>query len=89
MLHANVVVTFATLIRQVWGYDDPNIIDMVRTTIYRLRRKLKDDPTQPHLLQSVAGIGLRLTDQSPPPKDGQSLQRFVTVGTGERRPVTV
>jgi DNA-binding response OmpR family regulator len=62
MAHAGRVVPFATLIRQVWGYDDPSATDVVRTTVYRLRRKLKDDPAQPHLLQSVPGVGFRLAD---------------------------
>jgi DNA-binding response OmpR family regulator len=64
MTHAGTVVPFATLIRQVWGYDDPSATDVVRTSVYRLRRKLKDDPTQPHLLQSVPGVGFLLTGPS-------------------------
>ena len=60
MSHAGQVVTFAVLIRQVWGYDDPSVTDVVRTTVYRLRRKLNDDPTEPHLLRSVPGIGFQL-----------------------------
>jgi two-component system OmpR family response regulator len=57
------VVTFAALIRQVWGYDDPSVpsvTDVVRTTVYRLRRKLKDDPAEPHLLHSIPSVGFRL-----------------------------
>ncbi len=69
MEHAGVVVTFATLIRQVWGYHDPSVTDMVRTTVYRLRRKLNDDPAQPHLLHSIAGVGFRLVDRPPPAAD--------------------
>jgi DNA-binding response OmpR family regulator len=63
MRHAGSVVSFATLIRQVWGYDDPSVTDVVRTTVYRLRRKLQDDPAAPHLLRSVPGIGFLLSDQ--------------------------
>ena len=68
MTHAGQVVTFATLIRQVWGYDDPSATDVVRTTVYRLRRKLKDDPAAPQLLRSIPGVGFLLTSppQSPP-----------------------
>jgi DNA-binding response OmpR family regulator len=71
MTHAGRVVTFATLIREVWGYDDPSVTDMVRTTVYRLRRKLKDDPAAPHLLRSVPGVGFLLADrpESPPGTD--------------------
>ncbi len=63
MTHAGTVVPFATLIRQVWGYDDPSATDVVRTSVYRLRRKLGDDPAEPHLLQSVPGVGFVLNDQ--------------------------
>lgn len=64
MAHAGTVVTFATLIRQVWGYNDPSVTDVVRSTVYRLRRKLLDDPAEPHLLRSVPGIGFLLSDQA-------------------------
>jgi DNA-binding response OmpR family regulator len=68
--HPGTVVTFATLLRQVWGYDDPAVTDVVRSTVYRLRRKLADDPAEPHVLQSVPGIGFRLSAQPPaPPRD--------------------
>ena len=67
MRHAGTVVTFATLIRQVWGYDDPSATDVVRSTVYRLRRKLGDDPTRPHLLQSVPAVGFLLGDRPAPP----------------------
>ena len=70
MGHAGTVVPFATLIRQVWGYDDPSVTDVVRSTVYRLRRKLADDPAEPHLLRSVPGIGFRLGDQAASPPRG-------------------
>jgi DNA-binding response OmpR family regulator len=72
MLHAGSVVTFATLIRQVWGYNDPSVTDVVRTTVYRLRRKLGDDPAEPHLLRSIPGVGFLLlgTPRQPSNNDG-------------------
>ena len=70
MGHAGTVVTFATLIRQVWGYDDPSVTDVVRSSVYRLRRKLADDPAEPRLLQSVPGIGFRLGDPASTPPRG-------------------
>ncbi len=70
MAHAGSVVTFALLIRQVWGYDDPSVTDVVRTTVYRLRRKLGDDPATPRLLHSIPGVGFLLTDQPRSPARG-------------------
>jgi DNA-binding response OmpR family regulator len=66
MRHAGTVVTFADLIHRVWGYDDPSVTDVVRTTVYRLRRKLGEDPSAPGLLRSVPGIGFLLVDPTPP-----------------------
>lgn len=66
MAHAGSVVSFAVLIRRVWGYDDPSVTDVVRTTVYRLRRKLGEDPTAPRLLHSIPGVGFLLTDQPRP-----------------------
>jgi DNA-binding response OmpR family regulator len=51
----------------VWGYDDPSVTDMVRTTVYRLRRKLKEDPAEPHLLRSIPGVGFMLSSPPEPP----------------------
>lgn len=66
MTHTGSVVTFAVLIRQVWGYDDPSVTDVVRTTVYRLRRKLGDEPAEPHLVRSIPGVGFLLADPSAP-----------------------
>jgi DNA-binding response OmpR family regulator len=63
MSHAGRVVPFATLLHQVWGYDDPSVTDVVRTTVYRLRRKLHDDPAEPQLLTSIPGVGFLLTGE--------------------------
>jgi DNA-binding response OmpR family regulator len=71
MSHAGTVVPFVTLIRQVWGYDDPTATDVVRTSVYRLRRKLGDDPAEPHLLQSVPSVGFLLSDVPSPPAPGE------------------
>jgi DNA-binding response OmpR family regulator len=70
MRHAGSVAPFATLIRQVWGYDDPSITDVVRTTVYRLRRRLQVEPAEPHLLRSVPGIGFLLIAEPDAPAAG-------------------
>jgi DNA-binding response OmpR family regulator len=60
MLHAGSVVPTAALLKQVWGYPDPGGTDVVRVTVYRLRRKLEDDPAQPTLLHTIPGVGVLL-----------------------------
>ena len=60
MAHTGELVTFAALLREVWGYEDTSITDVVRTAVYRLRQKLRDDPTDPHLLHTIPGLGFVL-----------------------------
>ncbi len=60
MRHAGTVVPTADMLRHVWGYDDPAGSDVVRVTVFRLRRKLEDDPADPKLIQTVPGVGVLL-----------------------------
>ena len=41
MSNAGTVVSTGTLLKQVWGYNDPGGTDVVRVTVHRLRRKLE------------------------------------------------
>ena len=55
------VVTYATLLRQVWrrrSYGAPT--KLVRAYVKRLRRKLGDDATQPAYIATVRGVGFRM-----------------------------
>lgn len=61
MDRASTVVPTKSLLREVWGYDDAGARDALRVTLYRLRRKLEDDPRSPQLLRTVPGVGLMLT----------------------------
>jgi DNA-binding response OmpR family regulator len=61
MSNAGAVVPTATLLKQVWGYNDPGGSDVVRVTVHRLRRKLEEDPARPQLLHTIPGVGVRLT----------------------------
>ncbi|MGH2353440.1 MAG: response regulator transcription factor [Chloroflexota bacterium] len=60
MASAGKVVPTRTLLRQVWGYDDPNGADIIRVTVHRLRRKVEDNPANPHLLLTIPGVGVML-----------------------------
>lgn len=60
MQQAGTVVPTRALLKEVWGFDDPSGADLVRVTVYRLRRKLEDDPSTPALIQTVAGVGVIL-----------------------------
>jgi DNA-binding response OmpR family regulator len=60
MREAGTVIPTRRLLKQVWGYDDPSSSDVVRVTLHRLRRKLGDDPADPRLIHTVAGVGVML-----------------------------
>lgn len=61
MINAGTLVPTRTILKQVWGYEDSGATDVVRVTVYRLRRKIEDDPKNPRLLSTVPGIGVMLT----------------------------
>ncbi len=67
MTHAGAVVSIGALLQQVWGYHDPSGTDVVRTTVYRLRRKLGDDPMHARLLHTIPGVGFMLKAEPGPP----------------------
>jgi two-component system response regulator RegX3 len=60
MMNAGRVVPTGELLKQVWGDHDTSNADVVRVTVFRLRRKLEDDPTNPKLLHTIPGVGVLL-----------------------------
>jgi len=60
MNRASTVVPTSAILKEVWGHDDAGAREVLRVTLYRLRRKLEDDPSAPRLLHTVPGIGVML-----------------------------
>jgi two-component system response regulator MtrA len=59
------IISKRELFDNVWGYSSgtsPDYVDLniVEAAIRRLRRKLKDDPTNPRLIQTIRGSGYQL-----------------------------
>jgi two-component system response regulator VicR len=63
MDRASSVVPTAAILREIWGHDDPGSRETLRVTLYRLRRKLEDDPSSPRLLHTIPGVGVMLTSE--------------------------
>lgn len=61
-LHAGEVVSHQELARRVWGYQEVNSGSITKSHIRNLRRKIEPDPENPLYLQTVAGLGYRLSD---------------------------
>jgi two-component system KDP operon response regulator KdpE len=54
------VVTHASLAEAVWGTDYPDAAQSLKVYIRRLREKLEEEPSQPQLILTKAGIGYSL-----------------------------
>ena len=62
--HPNRVWTRDQLLEHVWGYTYQGDGRLVDTHIARLRAKVETDPSNPDLIQTVRGIGYRLSSPS-------------------------
>jgi two-component system KDP operon response regulator KdpE len=60
------VVTHSNLAEALWGVDYPGATDNLKVHIRRLRERLEDDPSQPKLILTKAGVGYFLAK----PDDG-------------------
>ncbi len=60
-LHAGEVVSHQELARRVWGYQEVSSGSITKSHIRNLRRKIEPDPENPLYLQTVAGLGYRLS----------------------------
>lgn len=50
------------LLNKVWGYSYEGYSHTVNSHINRLRSKIEDDPSNPHFIKTVWGVGYRFTD---------------------------
>lgn len=57
------IVTIGELNQRVWGYNAEADNTMLKNVVYRLRRKIEVDPTSPLIIQTVTGVGYRLSGQ--------------------------
>ena len=59
--NARLVLSRQTLLEQVWGYDHSGDDRLVDAHVRRLRTKIEIDPAAPTIVQTVRGLGYRLT----------------------------
>jgi two-component system KDP operon response regulator KdpE len=64
--HAGAVVDHQTLLREVWGASHVHERNYLWTFVQRLRRKLEDDPKDPHVVVSAGSRGYRLGGPATP-----------------------
>jgi len=57
MSHQTQVLDPNVIIDRVWGYTGGGDTVLLKNVVYRLRRKIEPDPTQPRYIQTLAGEG--------------------------------
>jgi DNA-binding response OmpR family regulator len=57
------IVTIEELNQRVWGYTAEADNTMLKNVVYRLRRKIETDPTNPLIVQTVVGVGYKLAGE--------------------------
>lgn len=60
MVNAGQVLSSDRVIEYVWGYSGKGNRDLVRGLIKRLRRKIEEDPQNPHYILTITGAGYTL-----------------------------
>lgn len=59
--NANLVLSHHQLLTTVWGFAYSDATELLKPTISRLRQKIEEDPSHPKVIQTVHGVGYRLT----------------------------
>ena len=61
MTRAGRTLSAEELIQQIWGYTAEGDRSTLKNLVYRLRRKIEDNPAQPRIIQTVGNAGYKLT----------------------------
>lgn len=51
-----------TLFREVWGYDYVGETNLVDVCVRRLREKVEIEPSRPHVIITIRGVGYKMAD---------------------------
>ena len=56
------VITYATLLSNVWGPYADSDNKILRVNMANIRRKIEDDPAQPRYIFTEVGVGYRMAE---------------------------
>jgi len=59
--NADNVCTLEQIVLYVWGFSDVGDTSLIKSHIYHLRKKIEQDPNDPHYILTVPGLGYMLT----------------------------
>lgn len=60
--HAGRVITYKSMLRQLWGPTASSDNKILRVHMASIRRKIEPDPDEPHYIITETGVGYRMTD---------------------------
>jgi two-component system KDP operon response regulator KdpE len=61
--HPDQVMTHEHILREIWGVSHASDTHYLRVLVGHLRQKLGEQPTQPRFIQTVQGVGYRLSTE--------------------------
>ncbi len=59
------VMTYAAIIREIWGYSDPGSTKKLQVNMANIRKKLGDRPGQKNHIVNELGVGYRMNQYEP------------------------
>ena len=60
--HSGKVMTYASIIRDIWGYNDLNSIKKLQVNMANIRKKLGDKPGKNNYIVNELGVGYRMCE---------------------------
>jgi len=62
MTHPGWVITTEDIVQKVWGYYGNGDSTLLKNVVYRLRRKVDPDPSNPRFIHTESGLGYKYQD---------------------------
>ncbi len=62
--HAGKVLTYAFIMKELWGPGAPNNNQILRVHMANIRRKIEKNPAEPEYILTEVGIGYRMVEGS-------------------------
>ncbi len=62
--HAGKVLTYSTIIKTIWGYQDPGSVKRLQVNMANIRKKLGIKPGDSRYILNELGVGYRMRDEN-------------------------
>jgi DNA-binding response OmpR family regulator len=72
------IIETSTIINRVWGYNGEEDTNVLKNVVYRLRRKIEQNPSEPRYIHSIAGEGYMFIPHEPVQKSSPASLESVS-----------